>query len=118
MLLSLHPGIRQGHPRSIEVGVKVLTHKAEINGYKAPARVEVTGNTRHNVLVQEQASAEAQAVADLNRLTVEELREYRRLEAKAQGTADAIETEMAKQPDATDDTAATADRTSEKSHQE
>src|SRR5271170_4005522 len=43
MLLSLQPGIRQGDPRSVEVGVKVLMHKAEINGYKAPSRVEMTG---------------------------------------------------------------------------
>jgi len=39
MFLSLQAGIRKGDPRSIEVGVKVLAHKAEINGYKAPARV-------------------------------------------------------------------------------
>jgi hypothetical protein len=43
MYLSLQPGIRKGDPRSIEVGVKVLAHEAEINGYKAPARVEMTG---------------------------------------------------------------------------
>jgi len=43
MFLSLQPGIRKGDPRSVEVGVKVLVHKAEINGYKAPARVEMTG---------------------------------------------------------------------------
>ena len=43
MYLSLQPGIRKGDPRSVEVGVKVLVHKAEINGYKAPARVEMTG---------------------------------------------------------------------------
>ena len=43
MFLSLQPGIRKGDPRSVEVGVKVLAHKAEINGYTAPARVEMTG---------------------------------------------------------------------------
>jgi hypothetical protein len=43
MFLSLQPGIRKGDPRSVEVGVKVLVHKAEINGYKAPAKVEMTG---------------------------------------------------------------------------
>ena len=43
MFLSLQSGIRKGDPRSVEVGVKVLAHKAEINGYKAPARVEMTG---------------------------------------------------------------------------
>jgi hypothetical protein len=44
-LLSLQPGIRKGDPRSIEVGVKVLAYKAEINGYKAPAKVEMTAET-------------------------------------------------------------------------
>src|SRR5580704_1484508 len=43
MYLSLQPGIRKGDPRSVEVGVKVLVHKAEINGYQAPARIEMTG---------------------------------------------------------------------------
>src|ERR1700722_7297322 len=43
MYLSLQPGIRKGDPRSVEVGVKVFAHEAEINGYKAPARVEMTG---------------------------------------------------------------------------
>jgi hypothetical protein len=43
MFLSLQPGIRKGDPRSVEVGVKVLVHKAEINGYKAPTKVEMTG---------------------------------------------------------------------------
>ena len=43
MFLSLQSGIRKGDPRSVEVGVKVLAHKAEINGYKAPAKVEMTG---------------------------------------------------------------------------
>lgn len=107
MLLSLQPGIRQGDPRSIEVGVKVLTHKAEINGYKAPSRVEMTGGTQVNVLLQQQAAAEAQTLVDLNRLTVEELREYRRLEAKAQSAPDAIDT-RAEEPGASDDVAADA----------
>jgi hypothetical protein len=43
MYLALQSGIRKGDPRSVEVGVKVLAHKAEINGYKAPAKVEMTG---------------------------------------------------------------------------
>jgi len=43
MFLSLQTGIRKGDPRSIEVAVKVLIHKSEINGYKAPAKVEMTG---------------------------------------------------------------------------
>ena len=43
LYLALQPGIRNGDPRSIEVSVKVLAHKAEINRYKAPAKVELTG---------------------------------------------------------------------------
>lgn len=43
MFFSLQAGIRKGDPRSIEVAVRVLAHKAEINGVKAPARVEMTG---------------------------------------------------------------------------
>src|SRR5216684_4075779 len=99
MFLSLQAGIRRGDPRSIEVGVKVLAHEAEISGYKSPARVEMTG-TRVNVLVQQQAAADAQALANLSRLTLEELREYRRLEAKALGAPDVIEIEAVKMPEA------------------
>jgi hypothetical protein len=43
MYLSLQPGIRKGDPRSVEAGVKVLVHKAGINGYKVPAKLEMTG---------------------------------------------------------------------------
>lgn len=43
MFLNLQPGIRKGNPRSIEVGVKVLRHSAQINGYAAPQRHELTG---------------------------------------------------------------------------
>lgn len=98
MLLSLQAAIRQGDPRSIEVAVKLLAHKAELNGYKAPARVEMTG-TQVSVLVDER-SAEAQMMVDLNRLTVEELREYRRLEAKARGIPEVIEIEAVKAAEA------------------
>ena len=89
MYLALQPGIRNGDPRSIEVSVRVLSHKAEINGYKSPAGVE----TQVNVLVQNQAAADAQTLANLDRLTLVELREYRRLEAKARGIGDVIEIE-------------------------
>ncbi len=43
MFLNLQPGIRKGNPRSIEAGVKVLRHAAQINGYGAPQRHELTG---------------------------------------------------------------------------
>jgi hypothetical protein len=87
MLLSLQPGIRQGDPRAVGVGVKVLVHKADINGYKAPARVQMTNDSRIKVDLEQ----ETRMLADLNRLTVEELREYRRLEAKARGLQETIE---------------------------
>jgi len=89
MFLSLQPGIRQGDPRSVQAAVRVLAQNAEINGYKAPARVDITG-TRVDLVLQQQA-ADAQALADLDRLTIEELREYQRLEAKAQGASQVLE---------------------------
>jgi len=33
MFLSLQLGIRKGDTKSVEVGVRVLTHKAKLNGY-------------------------------------------------------------------------------------
>jgi hypothetical protein len=89
MFLSLQPGIRQGDPRSVQAAVRVLAQNAEINGYKAPARVDITGT--HVDLVLQQQAADAQALADLDRLTIEELREYQRLEAKAQGASQVLE---------------------------
>jgi len=43
MFLNLQPGIRKGNPRSVEAAVKVLRHTAQINGYGAPQRHELTG---------------------------------------------------------------------------
>jgi hypothetical protein len=43
MFMNLQPGIRKGNPRSIEAGIKVLRHSAQINGYAAPQRHELTG---------------------------------------------------------------------------
>jgi hypothetical protein len=43
MFLNLQPGIRKGNPRCVEAGVKVLRHSAQINGYAAPQRHELTG---------------------------------------------------------------------------
>jgi len=40
---NLQLGIQKGNPGSIRSGVKVLEHKAKINGYLAPRRYEVTG---------------------------------------------------------------------------
>lgn len=52
MFLSLQAGIRKGDPRSVEVAVKVLAHKAEIDGYKAPARVEMTGKDQGPLTIE------------------------------------------------------------------
>lgn len=43
MWMGLQPGIRKGNPRAIEVGVKVLSHTAKIQGYAAPQKHELTG---------------------------------------------------------------------------
>ncbi len=43
MFSNLQPGIRKGNPRSVEAGIKVLRHSAQINGYAAPQRHELTG---------------------------------------------------------------------------
>lgn len=43
LFLNLQPVIRKGNPRSVEAAVKVLRHSAQINGYGAPKRHELTG---------------------------------------------------------------------------
>ncbi len=50
MWMSLQPAIRKGNPPAVAVGVKVLSHKAKINGYDtAPPTV----NTPPNIKVQD-----------------------------------------------------------------
>jgi hypothetical protein len=39
VFLSLQPGMRKGDARNIEVTVKVVFHKADLNGYRAPAKL-------------------------------------------------------------------------------
>ena len=43
MFMNLQPGIRKGNARAVEVGIRVLDHKAKINGYAAPQKHELTG---------------------------------------------------------------------------
>src|SRR5271163_2393282 len=43
MFASLQPGVRKGNPRAVEASVKVLRHLAQLNGYAAPQRHELTG---------------------------------------------------------------------------
>ena len=42
--MSLQPAIRKGEPPAVAVGVKVLSHKAKLNGYAAPQKHELTSN--------------------------------------------------------------------------
>ena len=41
--MNLQPGIRKGHPRAIEIGIKLLDHSAKIHAYAAPQKHELTG---------------------------------------------------------------------------
>lgn len=43
MYLNLQPAIRKGDARAIDSGIKVLSHKARLNGYVAPQKHELTG---------------------------------------------------------------------------
>jgi hypothetical protein len=64
MFLSLQPGIRTGDPRSIQAGARVVELHADLNGYKAPERVDLSG-ARVDLLVQQQSDA-TPALADWN----------------------------------------------------
>jgi hypothetical protein len=52
MYLNLQPAIRKGHPPAVAVGVKVLSHKAKINGYATPQQHELTGKYGNGVTVR------------------------------------------------------------------
>jgi hypothetical protein len=43
MFLNLQTGVRKGNPRAVEASVKVLRHVAQLNGYGAAQRHELTG---------------------------------------------------------------------------
>jgi hypothetical protein len=43
LFMNLQPGVRKGNPRAVEASVKVLRHVAQLNGYAAPQRHELTG---------------------------------------------------------------------------
>lgn len=43
MYAGLQPAIRKGMPKAVEAGVRVLGHKARLNGYAAPQRHEPSG---------------------------------------------------------------------------
>jgi hypothetical protein len=41
--MNLQPALRKGQPAAVLAGIRVLGHKARINGYSAPQKLEVTG---------------------------------------------------------------------------
>jgi hypothetical protein len=43
LFLALQPGIRKGDSKSVDVGVRVLEHKARINSYIGPTKLELAG---------------------------------------------------------------------------
>jgi hypothetical protein len=43
MFFALQAGIRKGDPKSVDVGVRVLEHKARINSNMAPSKLELAG---------------------------------------------------------------------------
>ena len=57
MLLNLQASIRKGHARSIEAAIKVLRHIAQINGYAAAQRHELTGKDGKPLTVVELLAA-------------------------------------------------------------
>jgi hypothetical protein len=43
MFFALQAGMRQGDPKAVDAGVRVLAHKARLNGYEAPRSIEFGG---------------------------------------------------------------------------
>src|SRR5260370_23649099 len=73
MYLSLQPALRKGDPPAVAVGVKVLGHKAKINGYAAPQKHGLTSN---NVTVTRKLDrAELESKVNLLRDAVQVLRD-------------------------------------------
>jgi hypothetical protein len=53
MYRALLPAIGRGDPRAIEAALRVLAHKAKLNGYAAPSKLELTGKNGRPVLEDE-----------------------------------------------------------------
>ena len=50
MFMHLQPGRRAGDPRSVDAGVRVLAHKARLNGYTVePEQVGAAGGFQVNI---------------------------------------------------------------------
>jgi hypothetical protein len=54
MYRALRPGIERGDTRSIEAALRVLAHKAKLNGYSAPSKLELTGKDGRPVMEQDE----------------------------------------------------------------
>ena len=75
MYLNLQPAIRKGDPPAVAVGVKVLSHKAKINGYAAPQKHGPSGRDGNSVTVTRRVDrAETYGRVTLIRKAIEVLR--------------------------------------------
>jgi hypothetical protein len=76
MYLNLQPAIRKGDPPAVAVGVKVLSHKAKINGYAAPQKHELTGKHGNGMTVSRNPDAvELESKVNLLRDAIQVLRD-------------------------------------------
>jgi hypothetical protein len=76
MYLSLQPAIRKGDPPAVAVGVKVLSHKAKLNGYAAPQKHELTSKAGNSVTVtQKLDQVELESKVNLLRDAIKVLRD-------------------------------------------
>ena len=51
MYIKLQPGISNGDPRHIDTGVRVLAHKAKLNGYAAAPEQVNSGGVGLNIIL-------------------------------------------------------------------
>jgi hypothetical protein len=76
MYLSLQPAIRKGDPPAVAAGVKVLSHKAKLNGYAAPQKHELTSKDGNSVTVTRKVDrAELEGKVNLLRDAIRVLRD-------------------------------------------
>jgi hypothetical protein len=66
MYRALRPGIERGDTRSIEAALRVLAHRAKLNGYAAPQKLELTGKDGRPVMEQDEKFAIMAARLDEN----------------------------------------------------
>ncbi len=74
--MSLQLAIRKGDPPAVAVGVKVLSHKAKLNGYAAPQKHELTSKDGNSVTVTPKLDrAELESRVNLPRDPIQVLRD-------------------------------------------